>query len=412
METVAVRWNVELEGWFVSSLLSPQKSGENSDQKLAWQSFDEWASEQADLSQMRFILQGESYVCRWLTLPGVQGRHLPKALPFALEESLIEDIRNYHLVTTGKVGKFTHRIYCSISDPLKRLLEACDHRNITLSQLIPETALIPENSMVHTGDCWLINIPGLIEAKVHESALSGFFESLCNDLDTGSQGSLKLIDSSLDSLNLLKTQLESSFSDVFKNITVEIGNFSQHSSALLESKTVNLLTSQFRPEEIRKESPSAWWKPLASLAACWCILFVAQENVKNSKLVEQEEYVKAETVALYEQLFPGERIRTIERQILSKVKGEPTEVAAGVMIMLSQASKALQQNNLKQMIEWQSFRFNDRQNQLIIELTSKTLTQLQEYKSALEQQGLVVEIAQATNEANGVKGRIKIGAAA
>lgn len=412
METVAVRWNVELETWFVSPLNSANSPSNNGEPKSAWQSFDEWAAEQADLSQLRFILQGENYVCRWITLPGVQGRHLPKALPFALEESLIEDIRNYHIVTTGKHGKFTHRVYCNQSDPLKRLLEACEHRNITLRQLIPETSLVAENTLVRNGDYWLINIPGLSEAKVHESALSGFLEGICNNYAEGSLESLTLIDVSLDSGNLLKTQIESSFAGVFQSIRVQVGTFAELRDGLLESKCVNLLTNEFRPEEIAVASPSVWWKPVAVLAACWCVFLFTQVSIENRQLIADEERIKSETIALYKQLFPGERIRFLERQIRSKVKGDSSQATTGVMILLSQASKALQQNNLKQMIDWQSFHFNDRQNELVIDLTSKSLAQLQEYKSALEKQGLIVEISQATNSDKGVKGRIKIGAAA
>ena len=76
METVAVRWSVESETWFVSPLSPIQEEGQASGSKQ-WVPLDEWAGEQEDLSQLRFILQGENYVCRWLTLPGVQGRHLP-----------------------------------------------------------------------------------------------------------------------------------------------------------------------------------------------------------------------------------------------------------------------------------------------------------------------------------------------
>ena len=57
METVAVRWNVELETWFVSPLNSANNPSNNGEPKSAWQSFDEWAAEQADLSQLRFILR-------------------------------------------------------------------------------------------------------------------------------------------------------------------------------------------------------------------------------------------------------------------------------------------------------------------------------------------------------------------
>lgn len=401
METVVVRWSVELETWFVSTLTDSKE-----------EAFDEWAAKQTDLTQLRFILKGENYVCRWLTLPGVQGRHLPKALPFALEESLIEDISHYHLVTAGKVGKFTHRVYCSSLDQFTRLLEACDHRHITVRQLIPETSLVPENSFVHHNDYWFISIQGLTEAKIHESALSSYLEGLCSELNAESQDEIILFDSNLDHANLLKTQIESSYPGVFKGITVQLGDFVELEETALKGKCSDLLTKEFRPVEVKKDQPAAWWKPIAVLAACWCIISFIQISIENKQLITEQEHVKSETIALYKRLFPGERIRFLERQIRSKVKGESTISDAGVMDMLSQASTAMQQNNLQQSVQWKSFRFNDRQNQLIIDLTSKTLAQLQSYKAAIEQQGLSVEITQATNDDNGVKGRLKIGASA
>jgi general secretion pathway protein L len=315
-------------------------------------------------------------------------------------------------VTAGKQGKFTHRIYCSLADNFNRLLEACSLRHITLNELIPETSLIPDNSLVHDGHFWLINIPGLSEAKIHESAVSAFFEGLCNGLEVDSQQAITLIDSNLDTANLLKTQLESNFAGIFKAISVKHGRLSSLRDEALLSKCCNLLTAEFRPAEPKKDKPASWWKPLTALAACWLIFSFTEISIENKRLIAQQERVKAETIGLYKRLFPGERVQFLERQIRSKVKGDSTVASAGVMIMLSQASKALQQDNLKQMIQWQSFRFNDRQNQLIIDLTSKTLAQLQSYKAALEQQGLSVEIAQATNDDKGVKGRLKIGASA
>ncbi len=405
METVVIRWNVELETWFVSPITQDQDTPH-------WLSFDEWATEQTDLAAFRFILNGENYVCRWLTLPGVQGRHLAKALPFALEESLIEDISHYHLVTAGKIGKFNHRVYCNQIDAFNRLMEACELHHIQLRQLIPETSLVDNHCLIRSADYWLINIPGIAEAKVHESALPAFLEGICGELEADSIEQITLIDSSLDSANLLKTQIESNFSGVISKIEVRHGSFNGQRSTALNNKCCDLLTAEFKPVETKKDTPAAWWKPIAALAACWCVFSFTQISLENKQLIAQQEQVKSETIALYKRLFPGERVRFLERQIRSKVKGDSTQVSAGVMVMLQQASKALQQENLKQTIQWQSFRFNDRQNQLVIDLTSKTLAQLQSYKSALEQQGLSVEIAQATNDDKGVKGRLKIGAAA
>lgn len=407
METVAVRWSVEFETWCVSPLATSQQESQS-----AWTALDEWAETQENLAQLRFILQGENYICRWLTLPGVQGRHLPKALPFALEESLIEDISHYHLVTTGKVGKFTHRVYCSLSDQFNRLIEACELRHLELRQLIPETSLVPDNHLVHSGHFWLINIPGLAEAKIHESALSTFLEGLCDDLAVGSQEGITLVDANLDTANLLKTQIETSYAGVFNAINVQHGHFPTLRDKKLLEKCSDLLTAEFRPAEIKTNRPSPWWKPLAAMAACWCVFAFTEISLENKHLIAQQEQVKAETIALYKRLFPGERIRFLERQIRSKVKGDSTVASTGVMTMLSLVSQALQQDTLKQTIEWQSFRFNDRQNELVIDLTAKTLAQLQSYKAAIEQQGLTVEIAQATNDNDKVKGRLKVGASA
>lgn len=401
METVNVRWSVEQETWFVSSLTHRQE-----------EVFDAWAAKQTDLQSVRFILQGENYVCRWLTLPGVQGRHLPKALPFALEESLIEDISHYHLVTAGKLGKFTHRVYCSLLDQFNRLLEACDHHHLALQQLIPETSLIPDNSLVHVDDFWLVNLPGLSEAKVHDSAISAFFEGLCSSLEADTHSEITLIDKNLDTANLLKTQIDSSFAGVFSEIKVQQGEFSDIRQQALAGKCSDLLTAEFRPVEVKQQQPTPWWTTIAVLAACWCAFAFVHISINNQQLINQQEYTRSETIALYKQLFPGERIRFLERQIRTKIKGDGTVSSASVMVMLSQASKALQQGNLKQVVQWQSFRFNDRQNQLIVDLTSKTLAHLQTYKSALEKQGLSVEISQATNDDNGVKGRLKIGVSA
>jgi general secretion pathway protein L len=291
-------------------------------------------------------------------------------------------------------------------------LEACDHHHIQLRQLIPETSLIPDNTLVHEGNFWIVNIPGLSEAKIHESALSAYMEGVCDDLDADSQNQITLVDTNLDAANLLKTQIESNFAGIFKSVNVKHGTYAGYRDAALSGKCSDLLTAEFRPVEAKVDQPAAWWKPLAALAACWCLFSFTEISLENKQLISQQQQVKTETLALYKRLFPGERIRSLERQIRSKVKGDGTQASAGVMTMLSQASIALQQDNLKQMIQWQSFRFNDRQNQLIIDLTSKTLAQLQSYKAALEQQGLSVEIAQATNDDQGVKGRLKIGASA
>lgn len=405
MKTVNIRWNVELETWFIAELIS----GAGIEEGEQWLSFDQWASAQADLSSFRFILSGENYVCRWLTLPGVQPRHLNKALPFALEESFIDDVGLYHLVTTGKTGKFTHQIYCTKKEILERLLEACALHHIQLRQLIPETSLAPINSLLHVNDHWLINIPKVAEAKIHQSALVTYLESITTELGEGIVDSLTIIDKNLDAANLLKTQIETSFNDTFKSIDIQHGEFESIRDKALEQNGKDLLTEQFKPSEIKVKKPAAWWKPIAVLAACWAVFSFTQTVMQNNQLVEQEQNVKTATIDLYKKLFPGERIRFLERQIRSKIKGGSQTNTAGFMTLLDKSSAVFQASDQKSKIEWQSLRFNERQNLLVIDLTAQTIADIQAFKSSMEADGLVVEIASATNDNNKVKGRIRIG---
>jgi general secretion pathway protein L len=405
METVIIRWNVELETWFIAEIEQLGQSPELNQ----WLSFDDWASEQADLSAFRFILSGENYVCRWITLPGVQPRHLNKALPFALEESFIEDISHYHIVTGAKAGKFTHQIYCTKTDILDRLLDACALHHIQLRKLVPETSLIPSNCLLHDGEHWFVNIPEVGEAKIHQSALIAYLGAVCAELGDKVIESLTIIDKNLDAANLLKMQVESSFSDTISEIVVQHGSFEQISKKALDKDGRDLLTDQFRPAEIKIEKPAKWWKSAAILAACWALFSFTQTMMENKQLIDQEKQVKEATANLYKQLFPGERVRFIERQIRTKVKDGGKKNTAGFMMLLHKTSTVYQRINTQKQIEWKSVKFNERQNLLVIDLTAKSIADIQQFKSAMEEDDLKVEIASATNENDKVKGRVRIG---
>lgn len=407
MKTVNIRWNIELETWFIAEI---EAQFEQTAAQNLWSSFDVWAAKQADLSAFRFILSGENYVCRWLTLPGVQPRHLNKALPFALEESFIEDIGQYHLVTSDKIGKFTHQIYCGKADIFERLMEVCALHHIQLRQLIPETSLVPNNCLLHNGEFWLINIPSVAEAKIHESALTAYLEAICLELDENIIESIAIIDSNLDAANLVKMQIETSFSDHFKKVEVTHGSFKQQREQALAKECKNLLTAQFKASEVKVDKPAVWWKPIAVLAACWALFSFTQTAIENKQLIDQERQVKEATTSLFKDLFPGERVRSLERQVRNKVKGGGKKNLAEFMALLEKTTAAYQKINQQKQIQWKSVRFNDRQSLLVVDLTATTIADIQQFKSALEDEDLIVEIASATNENEKVKGRIKIGA--
>jgi len=214
----------------------------------------------------------------------------------------------------------------------------------------------------------------------------------------------------MDEAKLLKTQLETSFPQIFTQIDIQVRSYDSVIQSAEAAKPVNLLTGEFRAAEIKEDKPSAWWKPLAAIAAVWCVFMLTDLALSNKQLQSQQAEVHKQTLALYKRLFPGERIRSLERNIRSKLKGESSTPSSGFLTLMHQSSKVLGGGHSTN-INWQSFKFNDRQNLLLVDLTATSIAQLQAYKADLEKAGLSVEIASATNEEKSVKGRLKIGGA-
>ena len=397
MSTNTVRWDVNNQTWMIK-------------EDRQWRLFDSWASDQADLSQASLSLHAGSYLCRWVNLPGVNSRHLNKALPFALEESLIEDIDLYHLVPAGKIGKSNHRVFITNADILDRLRESCELHNVQLRELTAETSQLPGNCIVKDGDEWLINITGLTEARVSQANISAYLELTLNQQpDTGIE-SLNLYAESLDDAKLLKTQLETNFPQQISQIDISVRDLESVINSTEGARAVNLLTGEFRAIEIKEKKPAAWWKPLAAIAAVWCIFMLTDQALTTRQYESQQAEVHKQTLALYKRLFPGERIRSLERSIKSKLKGGSTTTESGFLTLIHQSTKVLNSGHSNN-ITWQSFKFNDRQSLLLVDLNATSIAQLQAYKGDLEKAGLSVEIASASNEEKSVKGRLKIGGA-
>ena len=122
--------------------------------------------------------------------------------------------------------------------------------------------------------------------------------------------------------------------------------------------------------------------------------------------------MRTETVNLYKKLFPGERIRLLERQIREKISGDTPDTGAGFLGSTNMLARVYASQNLQDAVEMTSVRYSDRLGELVVEVRAKSLNELQTLRQALENQGLTAEVASATNDKDGVKGRIRIGGAA
>lgn len=364
------------------------------------QSLQRWAQDVTDLSEVSLVLDARDYVVRWVDMPGVKTRQLSKALPFALEESLIQDIDDYLIFNAGREAQKV-RAYVLEKDFLERLLQAFKLENVQVLALIPVTQLLQDKWVIQAfKQGWLISFYGYFEAWVSEQTLPLVLES---SLERIRDKKLLIKAQGLDTAQLMRTNIETGFPDAFTQIEVQV---SENNSVLAYEADKNLFNFvQNRITEVnKKEHAPIWFKPLIGLLAACFLLWFVNINVQNYQLNKQNKQVREQTEALYKKLFPGERIRFLKRQIKAKLAGGQVE-SVDFIALVNKTAFIYAKNTG---ISLKSLRFNERKQVLNLELQAQSLDGLQTFKDALIKAGLNADIASASNDKGTVKGRMSI----
>jgi general secretion pathway protein L len=368
-------------------------------------SLAQWASDQPDLLPVRMLLSATNYSCQWLDLPGVSSRHLVRALPFALEENLVADPTDYVIVPAGKQGSRV-RAYLVDQALVSQLLEVCALHHVQVRELIPETSVLLDSAIaLWQDDGWLLRLPGVFEGWVSSMAVNAILESV---LEGWNASELVIAAEKMDQTLMLKSIIETGFAGVFDSIELQSGT--RLASYVREPlvRPVSLLAGQFQVRDSGNNRPAAWWRPLLPLSAACLLLWAVATGISNHQLRQQVAEINGRSLALYKQLFPGERIRDLNRDFRSKLDGGNKAPGGGFVSLVNRTSQAYAATGIKT-LQISSIRFSDRQQELIVEVQAANLNDLQTLRQALEKQGLVAEVSSASNDKNVVKGRLKVG---
>lgn len=364
-------------------------------------SLSAWAQTMPDLTQVNLVLDASHYVVRWVDMPGVKSRQLAKALPFALEESLIKEVDDYLILPKGQQGSKV-RAYVIEEDFLDRLLQACKLENIQVSTLTPITQLIQEPWVIQGfNQGWLFHFYGQLEAWVSQQALPLVLESSLEELK---EKKLLIKAQNLDQAQLMRSNIETGFPDAFADIEVQVEDESTLFNQDASPSTLNFFVNRVQVER-KQAAQSVWFKPLLALSAACILIWFVHINIETYQLKQQSTQVRKQAVNLYKQLFPGERIRFLKRQFTAKLSGGGSVESADFMSLVNKTAQVYAQNTG---VSFHSLRFNERSQQLALEVQALSLESLQGFKDALVKAGLTAKIASASNHEGQIKGRMSV----
>jgi general secretion pathway protein L len=338
----------------------------------------------SDARAWRLVLPAEAVTICAVQLPAVKARWLARALPFAVEELLAEEVEQFHLCVGGSLEDGRQRVYAVRREWLANWLALCGE--VPPQRIEVDVDLLPEegSQLLCLGERWLLGGAG--EARL---ALRGEdwaqLATLCPPPCQAHVQAGQAVPVGVEACREL--------AQPWLWLAGQRGG-------------CNLAQGFFA----RRESSGQWsrWRPLAVLLGLWLVLQWGFNLAQGWQLQREGERYAAANAALYHELFPEDsKLINLRAQFDQHL----AEVADGgqsrLLALLDQAAAAIEQEEARVKVD--QLDFNAERGDLALNLLASDFAALESLRARLQEAGLEVDMGSASREDSGVSARLVIG---
>lgn len=330
-------------------------------------------------------------------IPVKQAKQIIKALPFALEEQLANDIESNHIEFLGRNDGLAFALVLD-HKKIQTLIEKYNPDSI---QYLP--LLLPyENNKITI--CILNGIANIRANEFSAFTVNADLTSrLVQDFKNEDFEVIDFYDID-EKHDLIALELESAGFQINKpDKALLISTIKENAN----KNKWNLLTGPYTKKKVPVKTKHSKLKPLMYLAASLLAISFATNIIQLKQYQQMTELVENASQSFYEQLFPGEKARVLKRQFKDKLShaGAGSTGNTGFVNLLGGSSKLI--NQIAD-VEWDAIRFNKNKNELELNLIVDNIAQLDSIKGKLAEQGMMVDIASANNTGKRIKGVLKV----
>jgi general secretion pathway protein L len=338
----------------------------------------------AEAGAWRLVLPVEAVTVCVVQLPTTKARWLQKALPFAVEELLAEEVEQFHLSVGGQLADGRHRVYAVRRAWLASWLALCDDNPPQRIEVDADLLSGEGSQLLCLGERWLLGGDG--EARL---ALRGEdwpqLVGLCPSPRVA---------------HVMVGQPAPLDVDVVHELAQPLPWLAQ------QRGQCNLAQGPFA----RHEPSGQWqrWKPLAALVAL-CLVLQWGFNLAQGWYLQREgeRYARA-SQELYRELFPGDsKLINLRAQFDQHLAEAESGGQSQLLSLLDQAAAAINQEGAR--VQVQQLDFNAQRGNLALNLQASDFASLESLRARLQESGLAVDMGSASREENGVSARLVIG---
>ncbi|WP_068830158.1 type II secretion system protein GspL [Pseudomonas sp. BMS12] len=370
--------------------LPPQACGEVSAELPVWRVEGESCVQQAFTAAVpaqgawRLVLPVEAVTLCVVQLPTTKARWLAKALPFAVEELLAEDVELFHLCVGAPLADGRHRVHALKRAWLASWLALCGDNPPRRIEVDADLLSGEGSQLLCAGERWLLGGSG--EAR------------------------LALRSEDWPALAALCLQPRVAHVEAGQTAPAEVDEVHELPRALpwLAAQTAdcNLAQGAFAVREPSGE----WrrWRPLAALLGLWLLLQWGFNLAQGLYLQHEGERYATANHGLYRELFPDDskliNLRAQFDQHLAEAAGGGQ---SQLLALLEQSAAALNQEGGQVQVE--QLDFSAQRGELAFNLLASDFATLESLRGRLQDAGLAVDMGSASRQDSGVSARLVIG---
>lgn len=335
-------------------------------------------------------------------IPSKNKKQMLQALPYALEETLAEDIEDLHFSAYRAAESDPVHAAIINHDRLGVWVDALKAHDITVNYVLPSVFALSVPS-----DGWSVLI-GEQEAKIRQSLFKGFACDvdtldflLPPQLEQNPPDALYVSGDSLRLTRLLHDQ----------NIEIRAGNAAgllQYSD-IAPTLELNLLNNYSRGESALTGVNWSPWKPVAVIAGLLLLTWVGMFTWQNHQLTQQLESIEDQIGSVYRSTISGGRLTDADAQLssmtstLSLLEGGSEVSGASPLPTIAKVAplfKQFQEMTIKEL--------GFRRNKLEINVEAPNLSMLENFKNAASKNQLTVNIGSSKTTASNVTSTLTV----
>jgi general secretion pathway protein L len=338
------------------------------------------------------------------TLPPLQGQKLRRAVPYAVEEQLAEEVEAYHFALGKRLADGTLPLLAVNRQQMVAWGELFAEAEIRPHACYNEAQLLPWQP----GEASLLleSEGALLRLSAHEA-----YSLPLAALETTLQLALSQGEGAVRALRIYDARGEGAAAPAWAGA---LGGLEQHYTVIddplplllsgHDHHAIDLLQGEFG----RKEQLGRIWRPwraTAALLAGWLLLGAGEAIYDYQRLAGEETRLYQAVEQLYRDTFPeAKNVVNPKVQMERKLAELKMGGGGGAFVTLLGASGPVLSE--AKGVRLQNLRY--RQGELELELELADLPTLDSLKASLQQRGLEVEIRNASSRDNRVEGRVAI----